>query len=158
MKMRYFAGTLAALAIGGCGGHMDKRLLGYKMQDTGMVVPKLGASMSEESGSKGLMFHMARKYDTNKDGKADIAEIVIDDLSMLKSTERHLLVDSNKDGLADVVYSDIMRKDATPGVDGIFDMSTAAPFVATLVLGRAPAKDDLKLDTLTKLLIMASEE
>lgn len=174
MNLRnYVLGGILALTAG-CASHMDRRLLAYKMQDSGIVVPKLGPVMAEDHRSKGFMYHNIKKYDTNHDKKADIIEIVTDDLLTFlltfKSTARNLIVDTNKDGIADMVYGDMVRVESvrdhpsgslvtrvTDGVDGKFDMAADARIVAILILKKEPTLKDLKLDNLASLLMDASE-
>ena len=161
MNLRnYIFGGVLAYTIG-CASPVDKTFLGYEMKDTGIAVPKLGKVLVETHRSNDLTHHLIRKYDTNSDNVPDMIEIVTDDLSGVKPTQRNLIVDTNKDGIADAMYSDIARKEYaagkhsekvlaafTPGADGKFDIAADASLIAAMILGKDHMRNELTLDKL----------
>ncbi|MBI4154164.1 hypothetical protein HY501_02415 [Candidatus Woesearchaeota archaeon] len=146
------AGTVAALALYGCGASMN-----YHTQPNGMVVPNYDSKAKKGIKMLGLGAMEELQIDKNGDGKTDMMEVTLYDAVAdfkEKPASKHLLVDANRDGLADVIFSDMYKKDpAVSGPDGEYDLSSTVGTLYQSAFGVPPKKDELKLGVFSEMVL-----
>ena len=141
MKLReLIIGGMAALALGGCGSAMK-----YELTSDGLMVPRVDTT-KKATKLVGLSVYEMKTMDTNRDGNPDLVEVTVYEKMAdfpTKAASKHLIIDSNSDGLVDIVYSDILKKDMSFGSDGNYDLVNKAPQLLETTLGKKPTEKEL---------------
>ena len=159
---------LFALTIG-CAAKANDGLA-YVTQENGLSVPNdsvLGYVFGVEREWKNRAIDknscaLIKTLDRNFDGKKDAVWLFLYDCGEYrgdwKKPERYLIVDRDKDGLADDVYIDLFNKDGLRFADGLYEESVFADTFYIMMRKESPTKEDLIMNNYLNTLFLGRGE